>query len=201
MKIASFNINNINRRLTNLLDWLSRSRARHRVSSGTQSHEHRIPGGGNPAGGISCRLPRRELRERRGHSSAMDSGGHSYGLAGRRRRPCRYLEAAINGALVASIYAPIGNPQPGSKFDYKFAWLKHRTPTRLNCTRVQRRSCWREITTLCRQTSTFTKRSPGIMTPFCSPRAARRINAFSRKAGSIPFARSIQRADVHLTST
>ena len=116
-------------------------------------------------------------------------------------RQCRYLEAAINDALVASIYAPIGNPQPGSEFDYKFAWLKHRTPTRLNCTRVQRRSCWREITTLCRQTSTFTKRSPGIMTPFCSPRAARRINAFSRKAGSIPFARSIQRADVHLTST
>ena len=39
-------------------------------------------------------------------------------------RQCRYLEAAINGVLVASIYAPIGNPQPGPKFDYKLAWLK-----------------------------------------------------------------------------
>jgi exodeoxyribonuclease-3 len=37
---------------------------------------------------------------------------------------CRYLEAAINGVLVASIYAPNGNPQPGAKFDYKLAWLK-----------------------------------------------------------------------------
>jgi exodeoxyribonuclease-3 len=37
---------------------------------------------------------------------------------------CRYLEAAINGVLVASIYAPNGNPQPGPKFDYKLAWLK-----------------------------------------------------------------------------
>ena len=37
---------------------------------------------------------------------------------------CRYLEAAVNGVLVASIYAPNGNPQPGPKFDYKLAWLK-----------------------------------------------------------------------------
>jgi DNA polymerase-1 len=37
---------------------------------------------------------------------------------------CRYLEAAVNGMLVASIYAPNGNPQPGPKFDYKLAWLK-----------------------------------------------------------------------------
>ena len=39
----------------------------------------------------------------------------------------RYLEAAVNGVLVASIYAPNGNPQPGSKFDYKLAWLKRLT--------------------------------------------------------------------------
>jgi exodeoxyribonuclease III len=36
----------------------------------------------------------------------------------------RYPEAAVNGVLVASIYAPNGNPQPGPKFDYKLAWLK-----------------------------------------------------------------------------
>jgi exodeoxyribonuclease-3 len=40
---------------------------------------------------------------------------------------CRYLEAAVNGVLVASIYAPNGNPQPGPKFDYKLAWLKRLT--------------------------------------------------------------------------
>jgi DNA polymerase-1 len=39
----------------------------------------------------------------------------------------RYLEAAVNGVLVASIYAPNGNPQPGPKFDYKLAWLKRLT--------------------------------------------------------------------------
>ena len=41
---------------------------------------------------------------------------------------CRYLEAAVNGALVASIYAPNGNPQPGAKFEYKLAWLKCLNP-------------------------------------------------------------------------
>jgi exodeoxyribonuclease-3 len=35
-----------------------------------------------------------------------------------------YLEAAINGVIIASIYAPNGNPQPGPKFEYKLAWLK-----------------------------------------------------------------------------
>jgi exodeoxyribonuclease-3 len=36
----------------------------------------------------------------------------------------RYIEAAIDGVLVASIYLPNGNPQPGPKFDYKLAWLE-----------------------------------------------------------------------------
>src|SRR5262249_16873206 len=36
----------------------------------------------------------------------------------------RYLEAAVSRILVASIYAPNGNPQPGPKFDYKLAWMK-----------------------------------------------------------------------------
>ena len=36
----------------------------------------------------------------------------------------RYVEAAVSGILVTSIYAPNGNPQPGPKFDYKLAWMK-----------------------------------------------------------------------------
>ena len=40
---------------------------------------------------------------------------------------CRYLEAAVNSVLIASIYAPNGNPQAGPKFDYKLAWLKRLT--------------------------------------------------------------------------
>jgi exodeoxyribonuclease-3 len=36
----------------------------------------------------------------------------------------RYLEARVKGLLVASIYLPNGNPQPGPKFAYKLAWFQ-----------------------------------------------------------------------------
>jgi len=36
----------------------------------------------------------------------------------------RYLEAAVNGILVACLYLPNGNPQPGPKFDYKLKWFE-----------------------------------------------------------------------------
>jgi exodeoxyribonuclease III len=35
----------------------------------------------------------------------------------------RYLEAAVNGVVIASIYLPNGNPQPGPKFEYKLDWF------------------------------------------------------------------------------
>jgi exodeoxyribonuclease-3 len=36
----------------------------------------------------------------------------------------RYIEAAGGGILIASVYLPNGNPQPGPKFDYKLAWFE-----------------------------------------------------------------------------
>lgn len=36
----------------------------------------------------------------------------------------RYLESAVQGVIVACLYLPNGNPQPGPKFDYKLAWFE-----------------------------------------------------------------------------
>lgn len=36
----------------------------------------------------------------------------------------RYIEAAVQGILITSIYLPNGNPQPGPKFKYKLAWFE-----------------------------------------------------------------------------
>lgn len=36
----------------------------------------------------------------------------------------RYLEAAVHGVVVAALYLPNGNPQPGPKFDYKLRWMQ-----------------------------------------------------------------------------
>ena len=36
----------------------------------------------------------------------------------------RYIEAAVGGVLIASLYLPNGNLRPGPKFDYKLAWFE-----------------------------------------------------------------------------
>lgn len=35
----------------------------------------------------------------------------------------RYLEAAVNGVLIGTLYLPNGNPRPGPSFDYKLRWF------------------------------------------------------------------------------
>jgi len=35
----------------------------------------------------------------------------------------RYIEVEVGDLIVASIYLPNGNPQPGPKFDYKLRWM------------------------------------------------------------------------------
>jgi exodeoxyribonuclease-3 len=39
-------------------------------------------------------------------------------------REARYIEAAVNGIIIASLNLPNGNPQPGPKFDYKLEWFR-----------------------------------------------------------------------------
>jgi exodeoxyribonuclease-3 len=36
----------------------------------------------------------------------------------------RYIESAVNGVLIASLYLPNGNPQSGPRFNYKMAWFE-----------------------------------------------------------------------------
>jgi exodeoxyribonuclease III len=125
MKIASFNINNINRRLTNLLDWLRESApdivclqelkaadTEFPAEAIRQAGYHAVYRGERSLNGVAI-LARWAPVVTRTDLPGDDSD-----------RQCRYLEAAVNGVLVASIYAPNGNPQPGPKFDYKLAWLK-----------------------------------------------------------------------------
>jgi exodeoxyribonuclease III len=125
MKIASFNINNINRRLTNLIDWLREAEPDVVCLQEIKATDAEFPAeavrdagyeavwrGQKSWNGVAILsrwtpvLTRMELP-----GDAAD-------------RQSRYLEAAVNGVLVASIYAPNGNPQPGPKFDYKLAWLE-----------------------------------------------------------------------------
>jgi exodeoxyribonuclease-3 len=125
MKIASFNINNINRRLTNLLSWLREAEPDIVCLQELKATDAEFPTEAIQQAGYHAVL----RRERRWNGVAILArwapvvtrtdwpGDASDGQ-------CRYLEAAANGVLVASIYAPNGNPQPGPKFVYKLAWLE-----------------------------------------------------------------------------
>jgi exodeoxyribonuclease-3 len=118
MKIATFNINNINRRLPNLTRWLRAAKpdivcedfphhAIEKTGYGAVWH------GQKTWNGVAILARKREpvlIRT---------------GLPGDRNdREARYIEAAVNGIIVTSLYLPNGNPQPGPKFDYKLKWFK-----------------------------------------------------------------------------
>ena len=125
MKIASFNINNINRRLTNLLNWLREAEPDIVCLQELKAADTEFPAEAIRQAGYHavCRGERRWngvaiLARWAPVVTRMDLPGDAPD------GQCRYLEAAVNGVLVASIYAPNGNPQPGPKFDYKLAWLK-----------------------------------------------------------------------------
>jgi len=125
MKIASFNINDINRRLTNLLNWLRQSEPDIMCLQEFKAADSEFPAEALRQVGYHavCRGKRRWndlaiLARGAPVVTRMDLPGDAAD------GQCRYLEAAVNGLLVASIYAPNGNPQPGPKFDYNLAWLK-----------------------------------------------------------------------------
>jgi exodeoxyribonuclease-3 len=126
MKIATFNINNVNRRLPNLLRWLRAAKPDVVALQELKSTDAEFP---------------QAAVEKAGYGAVWRGQKTWNGVAILARnadpvlirtelpgdsddREARYIEAAVNGVVVTSIYLPNGNPQPGPKFDYKVAWLK-----------------------------------------------------------------------------
>jgi len=78
-----------------------------------------------PSSGLSRSLARRTFVERRGDPRArLRSGADLLKPGDPEDRQARYIEAAVNGVLIASLYLPNGHPQPGPKFNYKLAWFE-----------------------------------------------------------------------------
>lgn len=126
MKIATFNINNVNKRLPNLLAWLRSAKPDIVCLQELKATQDDFP---------------EDALRRAGYSAAWVGQKSWNGVAilarkaeivvTRRRLPgdpkdseARYIEAAVSGVIVASLYAPNGNPQPGPKFAAKLAWMK-----------------------------------------------------------------------------
>jgi len=125
MRIATYNVNGINGRLTNLLGWLEQAAPDVVCLQELKAPDERFPEGPIRAAGYGAIwhgqkswngvaiLARgaRPIETRRGLPGDPDDT-HS-----------RYIEAAIDGMIVGCLYLPNGNPAPGPKFDYKLRWF------------------------------------------------------------------------------
>lgn len=124
MKVATFNINNVNRRLPNLLAWLAESKPDVVCLQELKATDRQFPMTAIEAAGYGAVW----------HGQSAWNG---VAILARNATPvlvrtelpgdradtqARYIEAAVDGVLIASIYAPNGNPRPGPKFAYKLAW-------------------------------------------------------------------------------
>jgi len=126
MRIATFNINNVNKRLENLLAWLAATRPDVVCLQELKSADAGFPADALREAGYGA-----VWRGERSWNGVAILARGGQPVVTRRSLPgnpddrqARYLEAAVNGVLVASIYLPNGNPQPGPKFDYKLAWFE-----------------------------------------------------------------------------
>ncbi len=125
MIVATYNVNGVNGRLPVLLEWLERAAPDVVCLQELKAPEEKFPG---------------SALERAGYGAIWHGQARWNGVAilARDAEPVetcrglpgdpedvhsRYIEAAVNGLIVASLYLPNGNPRPGPRFDYKMAWI------------------------------------------------------------------------------
>ncbi|WP_371348181.1 exodeoxyribonuclease III [Ancylobacter sp. IITR112] len=125
MKIATFNVNGINGRLAVLLRWLEEARpdvvclqelkaadARFPIRAVEQAGYGALWHGQKSWNGVAILARGREpVLIRRGLPGETED------------RQARYIEAAVEGMVIACLYLPNGNPAPGPKFTYKQRWF------------------------------------------------------------------------------
>lgn len=125
MKLATFNINNINKRLPNLLSWLQRRKPDVVCLQELKCETTDFPEAALAKAGYSAVWKGQKSWNgvailSRGAPPVITSGD----LPGEPKdAQARYIEAAVNGLIIGCIYLPNGNPQPGPKFNYKMEWF------------------------------------------------------------------------------
>src|SRR6202021_4015212 len=126
MKIATFNINSINRRLPNLLVWLKQAKPDIVALQELKSTDGDFPQAAIEEAGYGA-----VWRGQKTWNGVAILTRNTEPVLIRNALPgdskddeARYIEAAVRGIIVTSLYLPNGNPQPGPKFDYKLAWFK-----------------------------------------------------------------------------
>jgi exodeoxyribonuclease-3 len=129
MKIATYNVNGVNGRLPVLLRWLAESQPDVVCLQELKAPQEKFPEqaildagynaiwhGQKSWNGVAILARNAELQEVRRALPGDEEDLHS-----------RYIEAIVNGMLVACLYLPNGNPAPGPKLEYKMKWFERLT--------------------------------------------------------------------------
>ncbi len=129
MKIVSYNVNGIKARLPRLIEYLDEQQPDIVCLQELKSVDEGFPEAEIRAAGYGA-----VWHGQKGWNGVaiLARGGdpvvRQKGLAGEPEdEHSRYIEAEVGELIVASIYLPNGNPQPGPKFDYKLRWIARLT--------------------------------------------------------------------------
>lgn len=125
MQIATYNVNGINGRLPVLLRWLALAEPDIVCLQELKAPQESFPEKAIRDAGYAAiwhgqsRWNGVALLSRVGeiHETRRELPGDTHDVQS------RYIEAAVNGVLIAGLYLPNGNPRPGPKFDFKLRWF------------------------------------------------------------------------------
>ena len=126
MRVATWNVNNVVRRLDLLLDWLERTKPDVVALQELKTVTEHFPAEALREAGYESLV----VGQKTWNGVALLARGHEIvevatGLPGDPKDlEARYVEGAINGVLFGCLYLPNGNPQPGPKFAYKLKWFE-----------------------------------------------------------------------------
>jgi exodeoxyribonuclease III len=126
VKIATYNVNGIRSRTEHLIEWLEREAPDVACLQELKSDDRGFPLKAVRDAGYGAIY----VGQKSWNGVAILARGTvpvevRRGLPGDAKdEQSRYIEAAVDGLLVACLYLPNGNPQPGPKFDYKLAWFE-----------------------------------------------------------------------------
>jgi exodeoxyribonuclease-3 len=125
VKVATFNINNVNRRLSNLLAWLNQAAPDVVCLQELKATDAEFPAAAIREAGYGA-----VWQGQKTWNGVAILARNAEPVLTRRSLPgdpadkqSRYIEAAVEGVLIGCLYLPNGNPRPGPKFAYKLAWF------------------------------------------------------------------------------
>ncbi|AFX99331.1 exodeoxyribonuclease III [Candidatus Endolissoclinum faulkneri L2] len=124
MKFATWNVNSIRARISNVLSWLKTANPDVVMLQEIKVLDEYFPRLKIQELGYQCAVHGQKgyngvaILSNRGFDNVLSC------LPGGEEEDARYLEATIDGIRVANIYMPNGNPVNSKKYVYKLNWMK-----------------------------------------------------------------------------